>query len=338
MDTVRDVRFRFYVKGDNISQIASALNLDWKTVQKYVDKTDFNEPAPKPASERCFCPKLDPYKPTIDKWLVEDKQAPRKQRHTAKKVFRRLKKEVPGFNCSYRTIASYYAVKHKEIFSGAKMGFLPLEHRPGEAQVDFGTADFYENGTRGTGKYLGMSFPHSNKGFLQLFYGENMECLLEGLIAIFRHIGAVPDEIWFDNTKAIVTKVIRGGGRETTERFERFREHYRFQAVFTNPGEGHEKGNIENKIGYHRRNLLVPIPRFLVLEDFNRQLLAMCEEDADREHYRHNETIEELYAEDLSHCHPLPEVEFDLSGKGSATTNNWGRFYLNKGKIGRAHV
>lgn len=331
MDTVRDVRFRFYVKGDNISQIASALNLDWKTVQKYVDKTDFNEPAPKPASERCFCPKLDPYKPTIDKWLVEDKQAPRKQRHTAKKVFRRLKKEVPGFSCSYRTVASYYAVKHREIFSGAKTGFLPLEHRPGEAQVDFGTADFYENGTRVTGKYLGMSFPHSNKGFLQLFYGENMECMLEGMVAIFRHIGAVPDEIWFDNTKAIVTKVIRGGGRETTERFERFREHYRFQAVFTNPGEGHEKGNIENKIGYHRRNLLVPIPRFLVLEDFNRQLLAMCEEDADREHYRHNKTIEELFAEDLSHCHSLPEVEFDLSGKGSATTNNWGRFYLNKG-------
>ena len=331
MDTVRDVRFRFYVKGENISQIASALNLDWKTVQKYVDKTDFNEPAPKPTSERLFCPKLDPYKPIINQWLVEDKQAPRKQRHTAKKVFRRLKKEVPGFNCSYRTVASYYAVKHKEIFSGAKTGFLPLEHQPGEAQVDFGTADFYENGTRVTGKYLGMSFPHSNKGYLQLFYGENMECLLAGLVAIFRHIGAVPDEIWFDNTKTIVTKVIRGGGRETTERFERFREHYRFQAVFTNPGEGHEKGNIENKIGYHRRNLLVPIPRFLVLEDFNRQLLAMCEEDADREHYRHNETIKELFAEDLTHCHPLPEVEFDLSGKGSATTNNWGRFYLNKG-------
>jgi len=331
MDTVRDVRFRFYVKGENISQIASALNLDWKTVQKYVDKTDFNEPAPKPASERRFCPKLNPHKPTIDQWLVEDKQAPRKQRHTAKKVFRRLKKEVPGFDCSYRTIASYYAVKHKEIFSGAKMGFLPLEHRPGEAQVDFGTADFYENGTRVTGKYIGISFPYSNKGYLQLFNGENMECLLEGLVVIFRHIGAVPDEIWFDNTKAIVTKVIRGGGRETTERFERFREHYRFQAVFTNPGEGHEKGNIENKIGYHRRNLLVPIPRFLSLADFNRQLLVMCEEDADREHYRHNETIEELFAEDLSHCHPLPEVEFDLSGKGSATTNNWGRFYLNKG-------
>jgi transposase len=331
MDKVNDIRNRFFMKGENISQIAETLHLDRKTVQKYVDKTDFNEPDPKPASEQQFCPKLDPYKTTIDKWLEEDKQAPRKQRHTATRVFNRLSKEVPGFNCSYRTVAIYYAAKHKEIFSDAKIGFLPLEHRPGEAQVDFGAADFFENGKQHSGKYLEVSFPHSNKGYLQLFYGENMECLQEGLDAIFRHIGTVPEEVWFDNTKTLVTKVIRGGGREITERFARFREHYRFQAVFMNPGEGHEKGNVENKVGYQRRNFLVPVPHFLSLSDYNRHLLDLCEEDADREHYRHNETIEELFAEDLKHCHPLPEIDFDLSGNGSATTNNWGKFYLYKG-------
>ncbi len=331
MDKIKDIRFRYYVKGEKVAQIAGALQLDWKTVRKYIDMTDFNVPIPKPASEQLFCPKLDPYKGTIDKWLEEDKQAPRKQRHTAKRVFHRLKKESPGFDCSYRTVAIYYAVKHKELFSGAKDGFLPLEHKPGEVQVDFAAADFYENGRRISGKYLEVSFPHSNKGYMQLYYGENMECLLEGLDAIFRHIGAVPEEIWFDNTTTIVTKVIRGGGRETTERFNRFREHYRFQAVFMNPGEGHEKGNVENKVGYQRRNFLVPMPRFISLSDFNRQIFDTCEEDADREHYRFNETIEERFAEDLTHCHPLPEIEFDLSGKASITTNNWGKFYRNKG-------
>jgi transposase len=331
MDKIHDIRFRFFTKGEKITRIADELHLDWRTVQKYVDMNDFNEPIPKPASDQRFCPKLDPYKSTINNWLEEDKQAPRKQRHTAKRVFNRLRKEVPGFNCSYRTVTSYYAVKHKEIFNGAKGGFLPLEHRPGEGQVDFGTADFYENGKRLTGKYLEVSFPYSNKGYLQLFYGENMECLLEGLNAIFKHIGAVPNELWFDNTTTIVTKIIRGGGRETTERFERSREHYRFQAVFMNPGEGHEKGNVENKVGYQRRNFLVPIPHFLSLSDFNKQLLDMCEEDADRGHYRHNETIEELFVEDLKQCHPLPEIEFDLSGKKSITTNSWGKFYLHKG-------
>lgn len=331
MDQVHDIRFRFFEKGENISQIADALHLDWKTVQKYVDRTDFNLPAPKPASEQRFCPKLDPYKPTIDQWLEEDKSAPRKQRHTAKRVYHRLLKAFQEFDCSYRTVASYYAVKHKELFSGPKDGFLPLEHKPGEAQVDFGTAEFYENGKKRTGKYLEVSFPCSNKGFLQLFYGENMECLLEGLDAIFRHIGCVPAELWFDNTKTIVTNIIRGGGRSLTEKFERFREHYRFKAVFMNPGEGHEKGNVENKVGYQRRNFMVPVPRFLSLTAYNRQLLDLCEEDADREHYRHNETIEELFQKDLKQCHPLPTVSFELTGRMPITTNKWGKFYLNKG-------
>lgn len=331
MDKIQDVRFRYYVKGEKISQIATELKLDWKTVQKYVDMNDFNASVPKPASEKRFCPSLDPYKAAIDKWLAEDRDAPRKQRHTARRVLNRLKEEFSGFACSYRTVAAYYAVKHKEVFSGAKVGFLPLEHRPGEAQVDFGTADFYENGRRLTGKYLEVSFPYSNKGYLQLFYGENMECLLEGMDVIFRHIGAVPDELWFDNTKTIVTKVIRGGRREITDRFDRFREHYRFHAVFMNPGEGHEKGNVENKVGYHRRNFLVPMPRFLSLSDFNRQLLDVCDNDANREHYRHNETLEGLFAFDLKHSHKLPEIKFDLGGGGSVVANNWGKFYLHKG-------
>jgi transposase len=330
MDKINDIRNRYYRKGENISEIAKSMQLDRKTVQKYVDKNDFNEPEQKPLSEQGLCPKLEPYKSIIDKWLEEDKQAPRKQRHTAKRVFNRLKEEVREFDCSYRTVATYYAVKHSEIYSGIKEGFLPLEHRPGEVQVDFGAADFWENGRLISGKYLEVSFPYSNKGYLQLFYGENIECLLEGLDAIFRYIGAVPEEAWFDNTKTIVTKIIKGGGREITERFNRFKEHYRFQAVFMNPGEGHEKGNVENKVGYHRRNLLVPVPRFISLSDYNQQLLKECDDDAKRDHYRYNETIEQRFAEDLKHCHPLPEIEFDTSGKTTSKTNGWGKFYLNK--------
>jgi hypothetical protein len=104
MDQIHNIRFRYYEKGENISQIVMALQLDWRTVRKYIDKTDFNEPTPKPASEQRFCPQLDPFKPTIDEWLEEDKSAPRKQRHTAKRVYNRLKKEVKHFNCSYRIL------------------------------------------------------------------------------------------------------------------------------------------------------------------------------------------------------------------------------------------
>ena len=330
MDQIHDIRNRFYEKGENISQIAEALHLDWRTVRKYIDQTDFNSPPPKPALEKQFCPKLDPYKEMIDSWLIEDKSAPRKQRHTAKRVFHRLLAEIPGFDCSYRTVASYYAVKHREIFKQNKQAYLPLVHQPGEAQVDFGTAEFYENGQKLTGKYLEVSFPYSNKGYLQLFYGENMECLLEGLDAIFRHIGCVPRELWFDNTKVIVTEIIRGGGRKLTDKFERFREHYHFKAVFMNPGAGHEKGNVENKVGYQRRNFMVPVPRFLSLSDYNRQLLTECEKDARRNHYRYDETIEERFQADLSACHKLPGIAFDLTGHQTLKADNWARIYLNK--------
>ena len=331
MDQIHDIRFRYYGKGENVSQIATALQLDWRTVRKYIDMQDFNEPAPKPASDQRFCPKLDPFKPIIDKWLQDDKSAPRKQRHTANQVFKRLKREAQGFTCSYRLVATYVAHRKKQIFTGTKTGYLPLVHRPGEAQVDFGTADFYENGKRITGKYIEVSFPYSNKGYLQLFYGENMECLLEGLDTIFRHIGGVPHELWFDNTKTIVTEIIRKGGRTLTDRFLRFQEHYGFKAVFMNTGEGHEKGNVENKVGYQRRNFLVPVPQFISLADYNRQLLAMCEEDADREHYRRNETIEELFQSDRKALLPLPSIKFELTGRATTKTNKWGKFYMNKG-------
>ena len=151
------------------------------------------------------------------------------------------------FNCSYRTVAAYVAMKKKELFS-EKNGFLPLEHVPGEAQVDFGDADFYENGKLYNGKYLNLSFPYSNKGYTQLFKGENQECLFEGLKTIFEHIGGVSPKIWFDNASTIVTKVIKGGGSNLTDDFIRFMEHYGFEAVFCNVNAGHEKGYILIKL------------------------------------------------------------------------------------------
>ena len=206
MDQIYHIRELYYEQGYNISEIAKATDRDWKTVAKYIDMADFNEPLPVPASEQQFCPKLDPYKALIDSWLEEDKRHPRKQRHTATKVFNRLADEVPGFDCSYRLVAEYVRHCKAELNLKRREGFLPLEHLPGEAQADFGTAEFYEHERRIEGKHLVVSFPWSNAGYLQLFYGENIECLLEGLDAIFHHVGGVPREIWFDNASSMVNK------------------------------------------------------------------------------------------------------------------------------------
>lgn len=329
MAQVHGIRKLYFEEGKSISQISREMGYDRKTVRNFINKKDWNEAAPIIKGETEF-PKLEPYKELITKWLVGDKKAKRKQRHTALRVYNRLMEEVEGFDCSYRTVASFVAIKKKEIFKKTE-GYLPLEHPGGEAQVDFGDAQFYENGTLHNGKYLNVSFPFSNKGYLQLFYGENMECLLEGLIAIFCYIGAVPFRLWFDNTRTIVTKILKGGGRDLTERFLRFSEHLGFEAVFCNPESGHEKGNVESKVGYNRRNMLVPIPEFQNLAEFNAELLKRCDGDGDRDHYRKSATINELFEEERDKLLPLPVSEFDTALYRTVNTNGYGRFYLNKG-------
>lgn len=330
MTQVHDIRKMYFEEGKSIMQISRETGRDRKTVRTYIEKENWNEEKARTQEGLEFhFTKLDLFKAEIDEWLTEDKKAKRKQRHTARRVYKRLvEKYGEGFNCSYRTVAGYVRAKKKEIFKKQE-GHLPLEHIPGEAQADFGDAEYYENGRLYSGKYLNLSFPYSNKGFLQLFKGENQECLFEGLRTIFEHTDGVPIRIWFDNASTMVKKVLKNGERALTDDFLRFMEHYQFEAAFCNVEAGHEKGNIENKVGYHRRNLLVPVPRFKSLSEFNKELLQKCEMDSEREHYRKNATIEELYSEDKIALLDLPVAPLNVSKYQTVKTNGYGRFYLN---------
>jgi transposase len=330
MTEVHNLRKLYFEEGKSITEISKETGRDRKTVRMYLEKEDWNEVKAGASAESEF-PKLEPFKADIDEWLTEDKKAKRKQRHTARRVYQRLVEKHKGrFTCSYRTVAGYVAQRKKEIF-GQRAGYLPLEHIPGEAQGDFGDAEYYEEEQLYSGKHLNLSFPHSNQGYLQLFKGENQECLFEGLISIFEHIGGVPPRIWFDNTRTIVTRVLKDGGRTLTDDFLRFSEHYGFEAVFCNVEAGHEKGNVESKVGYHRRNWLVPVPHFERLNDFNQELLKTCDMDAEREHYRKDATIAELHAADKAALLPLPAIPLDVSKYLTVRTNGYGRFYLGNG-------
>jgi transposase len=329
MTEIQKIRELYFKQGKSITAIKRLTGRDRKTIRMYINKQDWNSPE-KEKQEKSF-PKLNPYKTEIDKWLYEDKNAKKKQRHTAKRVYDRLcEKYGDQFDCSYRTVAGYFSMRRKEIY-GNQAGFLPLEHIAGEAQADFGDADFYENGKLYNGKYLNLSFPYSNKGYFQVFKGENQECLFEGLRSIFEHIGGVPTRIWFDNPSTIVTKILKNGDRSLTDNYIRFKEHYRFEGVFCNANSGHEKGNVEGKVGYHRRNMLVPLPRFNNLSEFNRELLSKCDKDALRNHYRKNATHEELFLEDKAELLELPKIQLDVSTYITVKTNGYGRFYLNNG-------
>ena len=325
-----DIRKLYFEQGNNISQVAKATGNDRKTIRKYLEVDDWS---PKPeAVKPKKKSKLDPFKSTIDEWLEEDKKFNRKQRHTAKRVYMRLCELYPeSFNCSYRTVATYVSDKKKDIFSKNEAA-LPLQVLPGEAQVDFGSAEFFENGEHIHGKYLNLSFQNSNSGYTQLFYGENLECLEQGMMNIFSHIGGVPHTIRFDNASSMVSSVLKHGERTLTDNFLRFKNHFGFKAVFCNPARGNEKGNVENKVGYLRRNLLVPVPRFLDIHEFNKKLLLDCDEDHEREHYKKGTYISKLMEEDREALIPLPGTSFEAVRYEFVKVDAYGKFKLNKGK------
>jgi len=329
MKNITNLRKMYFEDGDNISQIQKETGFDRKTIRKFIDKKDWNDPVQVPVIRES---KLDKFKSEIDEWLKADKEMRKKQRHTAKRVHDRLKEKYNNeFDCSYRTVAKYVAGKKKNLYAN-KESFLPLEHKPGECQVDFGKAEFVENGKRYYGFYLNVSFPYSNAGFFQLFKGENFECLAEGLVNIFEHINGVPHRQWFDNMSTAVKKILKGGERELTDSFIKLKEHYCFNAVFCNRNAGNEKGNVENKVGYHRRNFFVPMPEFKNLSDYNKQLLKRCELDLDRIHYRKECLISELFKEDLLHCNALPNVPFAAQTYKSVRVDSYGKFTLENGK------
>lgn len=328
MTQIDDIRRAFFMKGKTFSEISKEFKVDRKTVRKYIGQDNWNVEVKTSGAKRAF-PKLEPFKADIDGWLEEDKKARRKQRHTAKRIYERLREKYQDkFNCSYRTIASYMAMRKKHLLEGSC--FLPLKHIPGEAQADFGEADFYEDGTLFHGYHLNLSFPYSNAGYVQLFKGENLECLQQGLKDIFEHIGGVPQRIWSHNASAIV-KFTKKGERVLSQSFLRFKQHYGFEAVFCNPYSGHEKGSVESKVGYHRRNFLVPAPRFERCEEFNRRLLDLCDEDMHRRHYRHESTIASLFDEDCRNMLKLPESCYEVATYVTVKTNAYAKFSLNAG-------
>jgi transposase len=328
MAKVHDIRKAFFEEGHSVSRIAEEQGVDRKTVRKYIDQEDWNQPANKAPRSRPGI--LEPLKPTIDAWLEEDRRRRRKQRHTAKRVYDRLVREK-GFTGSYRTVAAYVGQRKREMGRDAQPA-LPLVHRPGEAQVDFGQADYLLQGRLVHGFYLSVSFPYSNAGFLQVVPGENTECLLEALIAIFLFIGGIPLRLWFDNASSIVRQILAGGQRTLTDRFRRFQEHFGFALAFCNPAAGHEKGSVENKIGYHRRNFLVPVPSFGDLKVFNAELLERCAQDHQREHYRKERRIAELFAEDQAHLLALPRIRFDPARYESYLADAYGMIALEAGR------
>jgi transposase len=333
MKKIQSIKKLYEEEGQSLHEIARITKLSRQTVTKYAYMSNWS-PDKLPNVEPENYPILGDYIATIDEWLENDLREPRKQRHTVKRIFNRLQEER-GFKGSYSSVKKYVR-KKKFLLKTAVDGFLPIEHPPAHAQVDFGKFKYYDGSgnAHNNGHALIVSFPYSNSGWMLVFPSENQECLLEGLKRIFNYIGGVPIRCRFDNMSTAVVEVLEGTERELSDGFIRFKLHHRFEADFCNPASGNEKGNVENKVGYTRRNMLVPVPVIDDFEAFNRALLIRCDADQDREHYIHGDTILKLWEQEKEHLLNLPEYEYEVFRYEALAVNNTGFVKVDTVKYG----
>jgi len=308
----RDAR----VEGVSIRELARRHQVARKTVRKALSSP---VPPERKTPERSS-PRLDPFKPAIDAMLVADTTAPRKQRHTARRIRARLIEERGAGELSYSTVRDYVRVRRAQIDvdAGRRVEvFVPQEHAPGaEVEVDFGEVWVILGGVKTKCHMFVFRLSHAGKAIHRIYPTQAQEAFLEGHIEAFNEIGGVPvRHIRYDNLTSAVTAVVFGQGRQRQEndRWVLFRSHYGFDAFYCQPGiaGAHEKGGVEGEVGWFRRNRLSPMPIAESLDELNDRIRDWEAQDDRRRINDRIRTIGQDFAAERPFLAPLPADEFD---------------------------
>jgi len=317
VELYRRIRQACHIDGMSIRQAARIFGIHRQTINKMLE-----HPVPPGYRRRRMMkrPKLGAFTGTIDQILEEDKTCPVKQRHTAKRIFDRLRQEH-GYDGGYTIVKDYVRERrhrHQEVF-------IPLSHRPGHCQADFGEAVVRIAGVESKAHFMAFHLPHSDGCFVKAYPAETTEAFCDGHNAAFQFFGGVPLSILYDNTTLAVARILKDSTRERTRIFSELQSHYLFKDVFGRPGRGNDKGNVEGLIGFARRNFMVPIPKYDSYDAFNKHLEEQCRK---RQEYRlrgHSRTIGELLEEDKKVFLPLPNYFYDACDKKSRRVNSFAR-------------
>ncbi len=259
-------------------------------------------------------PRLAPVMPFIDGILESDRSAPRKQRHTAHRIYQRLRAEQPGHEVAESTVRRYVRAKKQALGLARREICVPQSYDWGsEGQVDWYEAEADLGGERQRLQVFSLRGMASGGAFHRAYLRATQQAFLEAHELAFGYFGGVFHRLRYDNLKAAVKKILRGYQREETARFIAFRSHWGFTAEFCTPAEAHEKGGIEGEAGYFRRNHWVPVPQAQDLEDLNRQLLAACEQDQERTIAGREQSVGMAMRAEQVHLLPLPQEGFDLA-------------------------
>jgi transposase len=250
----------------------------------------------------------------IDGILEADRKAPRKQRHTAKRIWERTREEVAGSTVAERTVRHYVERRKQELGYGRKDTFVPQSYEWGvEAQVDWYEAFADLDGERTKLQVFSMRSMASGAAYHRAYLRATQQAFLEAHELAFHYFGGVFHRLRYDNLSSAVKKILRGYERELTARFIAFRSHWQYTAEFCTPGEGHEKGGVEGEVGYFRRNHWVPVPAALDLAELNAQLLAHCRRDESRILAGRSQSVGTLLLMEKEYLLPLAGEDFALA-------------------------
>jgi transposase len=308
------VRHFVFLQGESRREAARVFGLSRETVLKMCR---FLMPPGYTRTKPAEKPKLGPHVAVIDAILEADRTAPVKQRHTAKRIFERLRDEH-GFGGGYTVVKDHVRVSRAR----GRETFVPLAHPPGHAQVDFGEAIAVIGGVRQKVHFFCLDLPQSDACFVKAYPKETTEAFLDGHVSGFGFLGGVPMSILYDNTTLAVAKICGDGKRERTRAFTELVSHCLFQDRFGRPGKGNDKGKVEGLVKYARANFMTPIPMAASFEDLNTMLAERCRARQGDRAGRHASTIGERLVADLDALRALPAVPLEPCEKRAARVSS----------------
>ncbi|WP_176559567.1 IS21 family transposase [Rubellimicrobium roseum] len=314
MELYRKVRQAYFRQGMSKRAIARHFGISRDSVDKMIV---YSVPPGYRRTAPVKRPKLDGFSDIIDQWLREDMGRPRKQRHTAKRVFDRLRDEH-GFSGGY-TIIKDYLREHER--RGREM-FVPLHHAPGHAQADFGEALVVIGGTERKAHFFAFDLPHSDACYIRAYPAATAEAWVDGHVHAFAFFGCVPLSVLYDNDRCLVARILPDGTRQRATLFSGFLSHYLIQDRYGRPGKGNDKGSVEGIVGWARRNFMVPLPRFATWGEFNTWLEEQCRKRHADVLRGHGETIGQRLQRDLGAMMPLPPAPFDACDQATGRVSS----------------
>ena len=311
MDKWCEIRQRVLRDGESIRQIQRETGLHFETVKKVLAHS---VPPGFQCPERAKT-KVGPYVARIADILKADEDMPKKQRHTAKRIFEVIRAE--GYAGGYTQVKETVC----ELKHTSQEVFVPLVHRPGEAQMDFGQALVKMDGTLRKAMFCAMALPNSDGMFIAAYPRECTETFQDGHVKAFAFFGGVPCRISYDNARTSVSQIIGAHARKLTDGFLQLQSHYLFQEHFCRVYRPNEKGVVEGVVKFARLNYFVPVPVVKDFEELNRYLEQRCTEDLDRSLRGKGASKRELLKEDQAVFLPLPAAPFDACKKISTSAN-----------------